>query len=394
MKKIKKRSKKNTYTFLGALICLTMLLSGCGDKSNDKKEVQKDSDKVIEVSGSNKKSDNIKTELELNHTYTTRFGEENMISYPAFSFDYSDGWTVTEEEVSATSEKVVLTNENGTNITYWNFGDMRELTGPIRVMNEVTVTKESDASFIPGYVQATDYSSLGKFVVAEIKITGECDMLGDGEMVKVENGNIRYALVPESEIGEQEECVIAGLPTFSFWYGGHISLLATTPNESFTEQEKKEVTAILASFRNESSKQQASNGTATIEDVWEELKGEWISEDYTFKGETEEWKEHIIEFSYKDDIPCMTDTFTRTNSEKKILFYEFDIENNVCYNAYTYKNGSYDGNESANWSDDVKLVWYSFDLSNISEGELLVVQNIEMVSGHVDEHQFTYHRKK
>ena len=54
---------------------------------------------------------------------------------------------------------------------FWHFGEMRDLTGATRSINDVDVTKVGDASFIPGYIQATDYSDLGKFMVAKLKTT-------------------------------------------------------------------------------------------------------------------------------------------------------------------------------------------------------------------------------
>ena len=35
----------------------------------------------------------------------------------------------------------------------------------------------------------------------------------------------------------------------TFWYSGYVSFVAETPDGQFTEDEQKEVTAILSSFR-------------------------------------------------------------------------------------------------------------------------------------------------
>lgn len=43
--------------------------------------------------------------------------------------------------------------------------------------------------------------------------------------------------------------LIAGLPTFSFWYSGHISLIASSESGKFSDKEEKEVVSILSSFR-------------------------------------------------------------------------------------------------------------------------------------------------
>lgn len=72
--------------------------------------------------------------VDLLHTYTTRFGEVNQLTYPRFSFDYPDNWKITSEEVTEIAEEVTLTNDTGITVTYWNFHGMRDLTGPTRDM--------------------------------------------------------------------------------------------------------------------------------------------------------------------------------------------------------------------------------------------------------------------
>lgn len=84
--------------------------------------------------------------VDLLHTYTTRFGEVNQLTYPRFSFDYPDNWKITSEEVTEIAEEVTLTNDTGITVTYWNFHGMRDLTGPTRDMNRVDVTRAADAS--------------------------------------------------------------------------------------------------------------------------------------------------------------------------------------------------------------------------------------------------------
>ena len=241
-----------------AVVITSGWLSGCssdGDKTNEQPE-QAANSQQSDRTGSGT-GDTIT--VDLLHTYTTRFGEVNQLTYPRFSFDYPDNWKITSEEVTEIAEEVRLTNDTGITVTYWNFHGMRDLTGPTRDMNRVDVTRAADASFVPGYVQATDYSDLGAFMVGKLKTVGQYDMLGDGAYQETENGPVRYALLPEREVGEQEECVIVGLPTFSFWYGGHISLIANSPSGEFTEQEEKEVVAILSSFRDDATAPASAN---------------------------------------------------------------------------------------------------------------------------------------
>lgn len=139
-----------------AVVITSGWLSGCssdGDKTNEQPE-QAANSQQSDGTGSGT-GDTIT--VDLLHTYTTRFGEVNQLTYPRFSFDYPDNWKITSEEVTEIAEEVTLTNDTGITVTYWNFHGMRDLTGPTRDMNRVDVTRAADASFVPGYVQATDY---------------------------------------------------------------------------------------------------------------------------------------------------------------------------------------------------------------------------------------------
>lgn len=343
-----------------------------------------------------------KPKIELNHTYATRFEEVNFVTYPTFFFDYPDGWSITSEEVTPTSEEVILSNDRGTTVTYWNFGGMRDLTGPTRNINCVDVTRASDASFCAGYVQADDYSDLGAFIVAKIKITGEYDMDAGGEYIKVDNGSVRYALLPESQLGEQQECIIVGLPTFSFWYAGHISLIADAPDGEFTEQEAQEVIAILSSFRDtptpsasvgDSLNPGHDNTATTIEELWGMLEGTWDFEEYEHMGKVVYYKEHTMEFHYVDGKPCMS-KYSKSQEDNGYfpddIFYDFSAIDTSHYIAYIYKKGSY-GSDWGNWGDDVLSAWYSFDLSNLSDGELLIGYHMSWDNGFVDNnHLYKY----
>ena len=154
-----------------AVVITSGWLSGCssnGDKTNEQPE-QAANSQQSDGTGSGT-GDTIT--VDLLHTYTTRFGEVNQLTYPRFSFDYPDNWKITSEEVTEIAEEVTLTNDTGITVTYWNFHGMRDLTGPTRDMNRVDVTRAADASFVPGYVQATDYSDLGAFMVGKLKTVG------------------------------------------------------------------------------------------------------------------------------------------------------------------------------------------------------------------------------
>ena len=309
--------------------------------------------------------------LELKNIYRTRYGNINSVTYPVFSFGYPDGWTVVNEEVSESSERVVLENATGITVTFWRFGEMRDLTGATRSINDVDVTKVGDASFIPGYIQATDYSDLGKFMVAKLKTTCALDMISD-ESIDMEDGPVRYALLPESEIGIQYESIIVGLPTFSFWYGGHISLIADSPSGKFSEQEEKEVIAIISSFKDEDGGEEdtsvapesfgvtGSHTAASIEELWSMLKGEWVFEEYVYREKKAPYGDHTLTFRYVDNLPCLSRKYHGDNTQIANTFvYDIASISEFDYDLYNYKRGSY-GGEGDNWSDDVRLVWYNF----------------------------------
>jgi len=389
----------NRLTALILTLAMLLMLAACGntegtsDSENPSNAMTNTSVNEQDFSDSLDQPIAGTSNIELSYTYATRFEEVNFVTYPTFYFDYPDGWTVTSEEVTPTTEKVVLTNGRGATVTYWNFGTMRDLTGPTRDINCVNVTRVADASFVPSEVQATDYSDLGAFMVAKLTVTGGYDMDNGGEYVEMPDGRVRYALLPESEEGEQEECLMVGLPTFSFWYAGHISLIANAPDGKFTEQEEKEVIAILSSFRDIATPSETEdlspnsageNAATTIDELWEMLEGTWNFEEYTFKGEITHAEDHTMEFRYVDNKPCMCkDLHSDTSYVRDVIFYDFSVVDEFHYNAYTYKRNSY-GGEGDNWSEDVQLVWWSFDLSNLSNGELSMTYNKATDNGFVD----------
>lgn len=182
------------------------------------------------------------------NTYTTKYGETNAITYPAFSFDYPDNWTITSEEVTPISEVVTLENGSGANVTFlYNSGSI-ESGGSSVNMVRVDVTKEAPSQFVPGSVQATDYSDLGEFMVAKLKTTGILNMRTDSDYTDVD-GNVSYAVLPVSEQGTREDARKALSGEFSFWYAGTVSFTGTDTEENFTDEEQQEVIAILNSFR-------------------------------------------------------------------------------------------------------------------------------------------------
>ncbi|MDD3339769.1 MAG: hypothetical protein PHS82_13040 [Lachnospiraceae bacterium] len=259
--------RKQQILLTALLICIALLSSGCGQKqvanntgsdntnseshSTTKEDTEPSTDTPTETPVTEESSSN---DIILSNTYCTKFGEVNAITYPQFIFDYPNNWTVTQEEVTQTGENVTLANERGAEIKFTHIGGVAEGTldsgGSTTDMSRVEVSSIADASFTPNYVQATDYSSLGKFVVAKLKTTGYLDMISGSDFTDVD-GATSYAVLPESRLGTDDAVRQVFETEFAFWYSDYISLIANAPDGQFTEQEELEVQQILTSFRTE-----------------------------------------------------------------------------------------------------------------------------------------------
>lgn len=189
------------------------------------------------------------TEKELNLEYVTKWSEVNQITYPSFIFNYSDNWTV-DSYMEYDREIVTLTNERGVRIEYsvYHLGDEFLIGGSNASMTRVEITKECDSNFVPGYVQAGDYSHLGKFIVAKIHQTGRLNMQTDSEFTEID-GPISYAVLPESRLGVNDCVRRPYFSEFSYKYASHVSFISYSPDGRYTDSEKEEILKILASFR-------------------------------------------------------------------------------------------------------------------------------------------------
>lgn len=220
-------------------------------QDNSKQEVFCDFGENIEEVKNKEKESTIEEKLVLNNTYQTRFGDVNMITFPKFAFDFPSVWNV-EEEVTPTGETVTISNERGAKVTYSHLVGVpvgEDATGGSSVfMMRVEASKIEDSNFVPSYVQATDYSDLGKFVVAKLTVTGELDMKTDSDFRDV-NGSVSYAVIPESLLGVDEAVRNPYSVEYGFKYGDGISFVAEAPEDGFTKEEEKCVIEILKSFR-------------------------------------------------------------------------------------------------------------------------------------------------
>lgn len=194
--------------------------------------------------------------VELCNTYTTRFGAENMVTAPEFSFDFPENWKITMEqlEISSFAERDVLTNERGVTITYFGLNSIFGIGGYGRTMYEIDISKVADSSFAPENYSTDpndpEYTNYGTYVVAKIKITGCLDMDSDIDFTDIDGGTM-YAVVPETNIGSSWAVGYSGLYeecAFPFPIALH-GIIAEAPNGEFTAREEKEVIAILSSFR-------------------------------------------------------------------------------------------------------------------------------------------------
>lgn len=244
---------KNTKVISLIIFSMILVLSGCTNAPSAKNEVPADSQIGVAADQENAPEEKAEAEVkkaELSHTYTTRFGEINAVTSPAFSFGYPDGWDIIKEDITQTSEWVTLSNERGVSIDFINLHQNNIGGGSAVLYSELEVSKVADSEFVPSYVQAEDYSDLGKFMVAELKEIGTMDTTSDSDFIPVENGAVSYAVLPESSAGEQ---IVnsAYYMDLAFMYPTSVMFVASAPDGQFTQQEKADAIAILSSFRAE-----------------------------------------------------------------------------------------------------------------------------------------------
>lgn len=185
--------------------------------------------------------------VELTQTYTTKWQDVNAITYPAYTFSYPEGWTVVEEDVSQDMERVVLENADGARIV---FGHLPVNPGGLgRFMGRYDIVPIAPSAFIPEPIQATDYSHLGEFMVAQAVCTGSLFMDEDVDYQPIEDARPMYAVLPTSWTGTVEG--LRGTPEvqFGFEYGALIAFWGGTSEGGDTERETAEIIATLSTFR-------------------------------------------------------------------------------------------------------------------------------------------------
>ena len=177
----------------------------------------------------------------LANTATTTWGEANAITYPAFSVDYPDGWSVVDDAVTPTSEVLTLSDGNGAEVRVGYLAVLAAANADNGIWAEPGVTAElaTASSFVPGRVQDTDLTGLGEFMVAYCSGTSDAG-------AAMEPG---YAVLPRSW-NEGEHLCTSDTRTYMpiFNYAGALFCYGRVPDD-VTDEQRAQVVAILASFR-------------------------------------------------------------------------------------------------------------------------------------------------
>lgn len=183
--------------------------------------------------------------FDFDDTYTTKYGEVNAVTWPAFSFDLPGGWSVTTDDVTTSGESIIVENGGGIEVVFSQLNG--DPGGTHNSSVRALVERVSGSSFVPGAVQADDYSSLGEFMVARVTLTGwahnGADGYSDGE------GEQYYAVLPVSLEGERE--FDSGFPDIflSFEYPVLTAFYCPVPEGGLSADDEAAVVAMLASFR-------------------------------------------------------------------------------------------------------------------------------------------------
>ena len=189
--------------------------------------------------------------VDLTQSYTTKFQDVNRVTYPKFTFDYPDNWTVTQEDVTSDREIVTLTNSEGAEVTFstYFYGKDFNFSYGASVFGRVEVTEADGSRFVPSTVQGTDHSDLGEFMVAKLHQTGVMYITNGDSDYRDIDGETEYAVIPKSEVGTKTELSGHYEGEFAFWYNAFVSFIGRDTDGDFTEQEQQEVISILNSFR-------------------------------------------------------------------------------------------------------------------------------------------------
>jgi len=222
----------------------------------------------------------------LNQTYFTKYGMVNAVTCWDFSFAYPDNWVKAREGVKALyaddknvlytpgdeleymgllTEVFVIENERGVEIQYVDLKCYEENSRDTDKY-EVKITQVG-ASILETY----PLDGIVEDVYMPTYIVAKIEILDKQNTESIENRNVReiyYAVIPSEYLGEYDglnSSYYEGIKQMYFEYKYHskqdlISVIseevqqpyaffAKSPDGIFTEQEEKEIIAILGSFR-------------------------------------------------------------------------------------------------------------------------------------------------
>ena len=158
--KMKKTPKIFLFILAGMIVVSCTACSTATDNESESSQGRNANQSTSNIEGIVSNTDVKADSDNITQTYTTHFGEANAVTYPSFTFDYPNNWTISYEEVTQTNETVILTNERGVTVQFSYIGGVAEGNlggGSATDMLRVEVSKAADSSFLPGYLQESEH---------------------------------------------------------------------------------------------------------------------------------------------------------------------------------------------------------------------------------------------
>ncbi len=230
---------------LVAVLLVTFVFSGA--PAGDEEAVQELQEQEVSDQQSQERSEAAISpeDVRLTNQFTTQFEKVNKVTYPAFTCSYPDDWELVASDVNPSGETFEL-QKTGTDIgIQFEFRSGAESNARFRV---TSIEKVWSSHFWPSYVQGTDLMHLGPFMVANVGVSSTQGSDAGG-------AEAHLALVPEEALTDKSACAITGSGAPGFEYVGIISFACDVPTEELSAEAEAEVTAILSSFSNGTTKE-------------------------------------------------------------------------------------------------------------------------------------------
>ena len=168
------------------------------------------------------------------HTYKTRMAEY-FPEQTTFYFDYPDNWTVVSERANANTEMVTIQNDNGVQIEYI----ARDDKFGTEIMGNIMVEAKNDV------VSKPRYNSGGELVIVKTKDYKEYSRTSP-DVREYDDGAERYALMPAST---SYSICHTGIYLGCYFETPKETMFCSIPSKKLTDKDRKEIIAILESFR-------------------------------------------------------------------------------------------------------------------------------------------------